>query len=1301
MALFNLKKNDRITVNVIDQRQFSNKSIYEVEYNGRKCQVPMFEFQRGLPMPETMECVVQSVTDSSLYLQQNIAELLKQNYQIGKTYEFTVAQDYTTTSTPHYKLTDGSGFFFKLPVGPTQRFTKNRRIRCRINRIRGVEVDLIYVGIAHEAMESFKLDVLTDKIGLDASSLLAYFRHIDGADDIRLLYEDGNPEWLPRAINHAIDHFAKVTPTEVTVFSHRLITNLHNCVVWFLEDSDYFDKFPETDRYQWQNNFGRSLRRIDALSDAYSYILSGRQQEYINRVVNKFKISGYLIDATHKLLTLRSVLSIDPRGFNNVIDDLLNVVVERHGDCMREPTFRRSFIDLLQLYVDHNHSALDEIDEAETPDARKALHTMIRVLAIQLLLAADDEEHPLDSDEFGIDFDINRSRLYRYLTLQNNSGDDELIDKSLMALLASEQWRTEYTWADVDDAVLLSLRLRQPGSVATLPATYETPTAALRVSEDAIELSDTLGEETQEVFPANDSRLWQDMKIMLSAPLPANLRQPRTIPQFRRFWQEVERRLTDSDSARNAVAERLVVPARGQDVEIEIYDIDPTRPDTYLCRVVEMGMKGSGSISKQQITTSNQEFPYSIFTDDSGNPLVFNATVIGGSDDKSLQFSLIDTLDEYFNSIINYDDIDDCVILKKLGDSCTVLSRRGFTLNVELDSDHDYLETGDVIKVSNINIDGNWREGDFIAEAGGHLDFVNIFRSMLRDFALKDAPADEELSGEGDASGALQEAIRLDEASVIELIRLIESIASKVRENRLAYNYYAYARMLARMIADDTLTSYFDKRCQLLEEFDDFSTNGHVNLEHINSLMADLVKQNNSLSNDGEKLRILSVLDHPENNSYLWQLFNSSASESLQELARLVVAYNMLDGFKMAHERQEIRKKLYDKLKINIENPPTVVAGGTENLTTEFKTSIAYPANSMRLDLQAQTAVILKVITAFLNTCGGTLYVGVSDEGYVRGLESDLAYFRSRDSFDRHVHDNIRKHLTFIPNRHDYIETGWIEAGGKEIYVVKVRPIFEPIAVDGVYYYREGSSCVMVRAEQEKQFIESRKGASGAETSGSEEDTSNEAPATSRSALPIATTASEPVADTATISTSEFRNRVLHEGYEGYEPISEYLYVFSDGTFEISAIDRWQEESAALTLGLHPEELAGNLVVVGCDGYALRVAADSLTNSDRHFSTKSPACFIAPISDDDRLIIIYRSADGDLFKRIFSASDIRVQKVGARGEKLDSAIGKVLFCEIVPPSAQASFKSLTRERRIGKDQFDAERNQIMARLSKD
>ena len=63
--------------------------------------------------------------------------------------------------------------------------------------------------------------------------------------------------------------------------------------------------------------------------------------------------------------------------------------------------------------------------------------------------------------------------------------------------------------------------------------------------------------------------------------------------------------------------------------------------------------------------------------------------------------------------------------------------------------------------------------------------------------------------------------------------------------------------------------------------------------------------------------------------------------------------------------------------------------GCNEGLKVEFKRSLVYKPGTNQPDSD-QPFEIAKVMAAFMNTKGGTLYIGVDDEGFVTGIENDL-----------------------------------------------------------------------------------------------------------------------------------------------------------------------------------------------------------------------------------------------------------------------------------------------------------------------
>ena len=65
---------------------------------------------------------------------------------------------------------------------------------------------------------------------------------------------------------------------------------------------------------------------------------------------------------------------------------------------------------------------------------------------------------------------------------------------------------------------------------------------------------------------------------------------------------------------------------------------------------------------------------------------------------------------------------------------------------------------------------------------------------------------------------------------------------------------------------------------------------------------------------------------------------------------------------------------------------------GSEDEKREFKSSIVYPAGETGPDIDTQLGIICRTIAGFMNAKGGTLYIGVSDNGYVCGIEGDYQH---------------------------------------------------------------------------------------------------------------------------------------------------------------------------------------------------------------------------------------------------------------------------------------------------------------------
>jgi len=126
----------------------------------------------------------------------------------------------------------------------------------------------------------------------------------------------------------------------------------------------------------------------------------------------------------------------------------------------------------------------------------------------------------------------------------------------------------------------------------------------------------------------------------------------------------------------------------------------------------------------------------------------------------------------------------------------------------------------------------------------------------------------------------------------------------------------------------------------------------------------------------------------------------------------------------------------------------------------------------------------LQAVCGFLNANGGTLLIGVADDGQVLGIDSDLAVISARpglsdpeqiarrkeDRFVTHLHDLIKERLgaASLP----FVDMGIRDLAGKRICVVEVAPSSEPVFIAGErFYIRSGNTTQPLKMAEAVRYI--------------------------------------------------------------------------------------------------------------------------------------------------------------------------------------------------------------------------------------
>ena len=157
-------------------------------------------------------------------------------------------------------------------------------------------------------------------------------------------------------------------------------------------------------------------------------------------------------------------------------------------------------------------------------------------------------------------------------------------------------------------------------------------------------------------------------------------------------------------------------------------------------------------------------------------------------------------------------------------------------------------------------------------------------------------------------------------------------------------------------------------------------------------------------------------------------------------------------------------KKILGKIQVlssylemaNTSDAISAIIARKEGGEVEFKETLRKNVRTGKYD-EAMKHSVLKTIVAFLNSNGGTLLVGVKDEGEITGIEEDG--FENSDKFYLHFIDLVKKRIG--AEYGDYIKSEIAEKNNKHILKVDCIPCKEEVWLkekgkSPVFFVRQG-----------------------------------------------------------------------------------------------------------------------------------------------------------------------------------------------------------------------------------------------------
>lgn len=168
---------------------------------------------------------------------------------------------------------------------------------------------------------------------------------------------------------------------------------------------------------------------------------------------------------------------------------------------------------------------------------------------------------------------------------------------------------------------------------------------------------------------------------------------------------------------------------------------------------------------------------------------------------------------------------------------------------------------------------------------------------------------------------------------------------------------------------------------------------------------------------------------------------------------------------------------LPDLLPMNTEEDLRALIDQGENAHLEFKSTLRADVSNGSA-LKELEKVAAKTVAGFLNAGGGTLLIGVADDGSIVGLEPDyrtLGKKGNRDGFELHLTQVLSSAIGIAPLA--FVRVSFATAEGHDVCKVDVRSSPEPVYVaekrDATFYARMGNATRPLPVDAAHRYIRS------------------------------------------------------------------------------------------------------------------------------------------------------------------------------------------------------------------------------------
>lgn len=1346
-----LIKGLKCKLEVVTEKSHGNYYFVKTADN-EEFQINKLKFQKDNNLlPDWLDVYVKESHFGYVELGQNLAVLISKFYKEGEEYRFRVKGKKPNGTKWVCEVEDDNGFSFLVPNAPTS-LPKGKLIKCKVNKIKGSFVYLQYAG---QLDRRLPIPFLSIEGWLEAAGTedtvppLEYLMSLSPDFD-EVLTKMGNKEvdWIMQALSTFSQNITKyliLTKNDRNLRNfRRLLQAMGVCnsiCLYIIQGSDCLKECNSEQRAAIQERLSGYVEQFSQIAHAADLIAQGKEEAFIDNILNNLKQAGYLYRPSEQFRVMMTILRLRPelisddkdREQTSRITLLFEALHSWPVTNWREEPFRSALVDQLEIFISENTDKLNSIALNDSGADNRQTNRIIRAISIQSILAKPSDR---------VDLAHNKVLLYRLLASFNSYDTESLLYKAVGAILGN-LYTNDFYWDDTSRIQLLQEKASRYSDnledFSTQSKVFSSGPLIVELHPRELIVRTKYATEDSSVLP-NDLIGWMKPKIYLQENIKTpSASRKNDLKAFRTMWADIENGIF-KDSDPNSAAKREArkqLPEDGEDVEIIIddFDIDPVYERMrFHCRIVDDYHYGSGWLA----ATSDDFLPWldyrdypinyngdlNIFRSSDGAYLRYRARAVNvDSSGKNIRFTMKKEIEDYITYIPEMNEESHAVVRyihngsgHKNYPHYLCLSDNGYTVKLPLDAtDGLTLEVGNHILVRYTGRDHSSSNNVFMTG-----EFAGIMRG---DQYGKLTPLRNLMQGMGEPVYSIEESGELEvveaqqvmsREELLQFVLMLQRRAYSEKEYIQAFNYLGLGALLCRAIDDNNLYNEMRLHQDLLTHLQFYARNKKVDFVELEKYR-DRVEGHAILKKLYTKLEIVAAISRPETNLRLWEI-SAGDDETERMLSRLVLSYNLLpdEGFEAG--RKEIMGSISSLLNVN-SNDAILKYYGEEDQNVEFKSSLIF-TNKKKDHMQArpeeQTHEILEIICGFLNSKGGTLYIGVNDLGYEAGLLEDIRYREwkgKKSSPDAMLVDlNNAIHEHFPGDVADAIETDRDTDASKVVLRVKVNAMREPVALDGTYFVRNGTSTrprlgadlesflknradnydrwmlekrradAFMQADMASQNAQQEQKGQASETAEIKPKESSTSHTTLRSLADLGSLidtglSQSESADDAPVKaeTGAYRLNVLHEYEEMFVHPAYYLHFNADHTYYATTEDLWTENEPdkVAVLAVRNNEIDKTLVAAFDDGTVTTAGLEELNSATGtqpgEYVKNASLRFVDIASPDDYLITYLRNGADQAQIRADRVGDLS-HSYGLRlpGKRLHDHAYTVEHMEICP-----------------------------------